>query len=125
VSRFGFEEPDAVRGEDGPVVGIGEAAGGRIRAEVAAEGRLSKLEIAPEVLRHNREGRPVMDSTALAAEITGAVNAAIEDAARRAATAALSGSATAELNEVSATFERSIAELTAELERTERRIEGR
>lgn len=119
MSRFGFDDD-----EDHPVVGAGEAAGGRIRAVVAAEGRLTKLKIAPELLRHNQDGTPVMDSATLAAEITAAVNVAIEDVARQAA-AGLSVAAAAELDEVGAAFERSINEITAELERTERRIEGR
>lgn len=98
--------------------GVGEAAGGWIRATVA-EGRLANLELSPLLLR-----RGGMDSSTLAVEVTNAVNAALHDLVRQAAVAATpdTTAVTAELDQVSATFARAIDEVTAELERAERRL---
>jgi hypothetical protein len=60
----------------------------------------------------------------LAAEITAAVNAAIDDLARRAAAGALADVA-GELDQVSESFDRAIDAVTTELERAERRLDGR
>jgi hypothetical protein len=102
---------------DDRLFGVGEAAGGWIRA-VVAEGRLANLELSPQLLRRG------MDSSTLAVEVTNAVNAALHDLVRQAEVTATPDTAavTAELDQVSATFARAIDEVTAELERAERRL---
>jgi hypothetical protein len=110
--------------EDDAVVGVGETAGGEIRAVAGPDGRVRELRISPALLRHSRQGRTVLDAATLAAEITAAVNTALDDLARRAAAGAL-GDLDAGLTEVNETFDRAINAVTAELERAERLLEGR
>jgi hypothetical protein len=104
--------------EDDRLFGVGEAAGGWIRA-VVADGRLADLELSPQLMR-----RGGMDSSTLAAEVTNAVNAALDDLVRQVTVAATPDTAAvaAELDQVNATFTRAIDEVTAELERAERRL---
>jgi hypothetical protein len=99
--------------------GVGDAAGGQIRA-VVTDGHLADLEISPMVMR-----RGGMDSRMLAAEVARAVNAAIDDLVRQSTAGLGTGSVAAELAQVSVGFARAIDEVTAELERAERRIDTR
>jgi DNA-binding protein YbaB len=126
VARFEFDNRDAFADSDGtaPVVGVGEAADGRIRAVIGVDGRLSKLDIAPDLLRHNRHGGTLLDCNTLAAEIAQAVNDAINDFARR-ATAPDTLATIAELSQIGDSFESAVNQVTAELERAERRLDGR
>ena len=128
MTRFEFEDSDAFAEEEaaytapgGPEAGIGEAVDGQVRAVVSAEGRLTTVDISPDLLRHGRGGGTYLDSTALGAAITAAVNAAFDDLVRKTAAAP----DTSGLADVGASFERSINEVRAELERAERRLEGR
>lgn len=101
------------------VFGVGEAANGQIRA-VVADGRLAHLEFSPTIMR-----RGGMDSKMLAAEVTSAVNTALDDVVRQVTKAQGTGSIAAGLAQVSASFARAIDEVTAELERAERRLDMR
>lgn len=125
MSRFDFTVPED--DSNGPVVGVGEAANGRIRAVAAADGTLRKLTIAPDLLRRTRDGGTFLDSRELAAEITQAVNTAMSDLVRRAALAAAPGpdAFAGELAAVRTDLGRALNDVRAELERAERRIAGR
>jgi hypothetical protein len=129
MTQFDFLLPENQPEEDadGPLVGLGEAAGGEIRAVADAEGRVERLEISPGLLRHSRHGGTVVDSATLATEVTRAVNAALDDLVRRAAAASVPGAhaVAGELNRVGADFQRAIDDVTTELERAERRLDGR
>jgi hypothetical protein len=122
VPRFDFTRPeDDVQG---PLVGVGEAVDGQIRAAVAENGKLKKLTISPNLLRHTRGGGTFLDSRTLATEITQAVNAAMDDLNRRAPApdpAVLNG----ELSHVKTDLDRAINDVRTELERAERRIADR
>lgn len=120
MTTFDFVPED----DDGQVVGVGETAGGEIRAVAGPDGRLRELAISPTLLRHSRHGTTVMDAATLAAEVTRAVNLALDDLARRAAAGALADVAD-DLDQVNESFDRAINAVTAELERAERRLEGR
>lgn len=125
MARFEFDDPDAFAEDDDPVAGgVGEAADGRIRAMIGSEGRLARLDLAPELLQHDRDGGTLLDSVTLAAEITKAVNTAIDDYVRHAA-GVDTAEVTAELTQVGDAFKRAISEVTADLERAERRLDSR
>lgn len=131
MARFDFEAEDdyeATSGSaDGQLIGVGDAADGRIRARFAADGHLQNLDISPELLRHDRNGQPVMDSATFADEITRAINGAIDDLARTVAEKAAPGAteATAALNEIGVNFQQAISDARARLEQVERRLDTR
>lgn len=123
MPRYDFTPPDD--DAQGPLTGIGEAADGQIRAVIAQDGKLHKLTISPNLLRHTRGGGTVLDSRALAAEITHAVNTAIDDLARRTTLATLPATLNAELSHVKTDLDRALNDARTELERAERRITDR
>jgi hypothetical protein len=125
MARFDFTVPDEET--EGPAVGVGEAADGRIRAVIAADGRLRDLTISPQVLAHTRGGGTVLDSRALAGEITHAVNVAMDDLVRRRTLASVPNPAElkAELSHVKSDVDRALNDVRTELERAERRIADR
>jgi hypothetical protein len=123
VPDFGLTQPDDDTTGAAPA-GVGEAADGQIRAELARDGRLRMLTISPNLLRHNRGGS-ALDSRALTAEITHAVNAAIDDLNRRTTQAAVPTALIIELSQVKTDLDRAIDDARSELERAERRIADR
>lgn len=131
MTQFGFQTEDdyegASGGAHGQIIGVGDAADGRIHARFAADGHLQGLEISPVLLRHDHNGQPVMDSATFASEITCAVNAAIDDLARAIATNAAPDATetTAALNEIGANFQQAISDARARLEQVERRLDTR
>jgi hypothetical protein len=125
VPRFDFTPPED--DAQGPLIGVGEAADGQIRAVVAENGKLRKLTISPNLLRHTRGGGTFLDSRTLATEITQAVNAAMDDLIRRTALAAAPDPAelTTELSHVKTGLDRALNNVRTELERAERHIVDR
>lgn len=122
MSRFDFSLPDD--DSDGRLIGVGEAANGRIHAIAAADGTLHKLTIAPELLRRTHHGDTFPDSQELATHITHAVNTAMSDLAHRAARAAVPDRTVfaGELVAARTDFARALNHVRAELERAERRM---
>ena len=125
--NYDFNVPDEDDDTGARLAGVGEAAAGQIRAEVAEDGTLRELTISPNLLRHNRAGGTFLDSEVLATEITHAVNTAMEDLLRRTARASAPDPAALaeELSRVSTDLDRDLNDARTELERAERRIAGR
>ncbi len=104
--------------------GTGEAANGLIRAIVGADGRVSALSLAPELRRLGPRG-PVMDSETLAAEISAAVNIALDDldAKLRADLGEFGDRLGADLDRIAEDFERALDQVATDIVRAERRLE--
>lgn len=106
------------------LTGTGEAANGLIRTIVGADGRVSALSLAPELRRLGPRG-PVMDSETLAAEITAAVNAALDDldAKLRTHVGEFGDRLDADLDRIAEDFERALDQVATDIARAERRLE--
>ena len=127
MANYDFTVPEENDDPGTQLAGVGEAAAGQIRAEVAENGTLRELTISPNLLRHTRGGGTFLDSEVLATEITHAVNTAMDDLVRRTAQASVPDPAalTAELSRVSTDLDRALNDARTELERAERRIADR
>jgi DNA-binding protein YbaB len=79
-ARKTLESLRSSRPQDADARGTGEAAGGQVRVVAASPGRLESLELDPRVMR--------MPSKDLAAHVLAAANAALDDLAAQAPSAA-------------------------------------
>ncbi|MQA87552.1 MAG: hypothetical protein GEV03_23745 [Streptosporangiales bacterium] len=107
------------------LAGHGEAANGLVSVTVGSDGRLRTLHLDPQVMRMGQRG-PVMDSHTLAAEITTAVNAAIDDLQSkvREGTGDIAGRLEADLDQVTGNFERALEQIDTDIARAHRRLQS-
>jgi hypothetical protein len=104
------QAPSADQDAQGPPIGAGEAADGRVLVRAVLPGRIENLELEPSVLRLSGEQ--------LARQIESAVNAALADLQSRALTAAGPadlGALTDQLKDIQLNAECQFAKLTASL----------
>lgn len=109
---------------DPTVYGMGGAADGLVQARVTADGKIDELRIDPQVMRHSANRSSTLED--LAEDIKTAVNQAIDDLGDQAARSAgeIMDTLGADLNQVTAGFERAMEQITDDIVRAQRRLEG-